>query len=65
MTTLLYGRHALPMEDAIDSEAGLDRQRRRQRLLSALADARAVRGRQRVLGAKVRVLIALRRPVTD
>jgi hypothetical protein len=53
------------MEDAIDSEAGLDRQRRRQRLLSALADARAVRGRQRVLGAKVRVLIALRRPVTD
>jgi hypothetical protein len=53
------------MDDSIDSEAGLDRQRRRQRLLSALTDARVERARQRVLGAKVRVLIALRRPVTD
>jgi len=53
------------MHDSIDSEAGLERQRRRQRLLSALADARVARGRQRVLGAKVRVLIALRRSVTD
>ncbi len=53
------------MDDSIDGEAGLDRQRRRQRLLAALADGRAARARQRVLDAKVRVMIALRRPVTD
>jgi hypothetical protein len=51
------------MNDPINSEPDLERWRRRQRLLAALAD-RAARGRQRVLGAKVRVLIALRRPVT-
>lgn len=63
MTTLVCRGHAQRMDDPIDSEADLDRQRRRQRLLTALADTRSARGRQRILGAKVLVLIALRRPV--
>jgi hypothetical protein len=52
------------MDDVIDCDADWDRQIRRRRMLAAFASARAVPARRRALGARVRVLIALRRPTT-
>ena len=50
------------MNDEIDCGVDWERQIRRQRVLAALATARSARARRKV-GARVRAMIALRRPV--
>jgi hypothetical protein len=52
------------MDDVIDGDVDWDRQIGRQRVLAAFATAGAVPARRRAFGARVRALIALRRPIT-
>ena len=52
--------------ESLPESPDLDRQRRRLRLLAALADARAMRARRRSLRtAQIRELVALRRRLAD